>query len=176
MRSSLLPALLAASALATPALADQHSLVQVICEPAARYFSIETILVDGAELPLGTLSEGNGLRTLRSLQDAPATCQVGNRQVEARVLRVYEPSEHGAAVGIESGLIAVAVDGRQVAELNRTHRASPAPRGRVTVQAYGVDRCGTADARLVGMPNDGHVIIVEDCNEKLFSELGLARR
>lgn len=176
MRNGLFLALLIVAALARPAWADQHSLVQVVCEPGARYFSIETILVDGSELPLGALSEGNGLRTLRSLQDAPATCQVGSRQVEARVLRVYEPSEHGAAVGIESGLIAVAVDGRQVAELNRTHRALPAPRGRVTVQAFGVDRCGAADARLVGMPNDGHAIIVEDCSEKLFSDLGLARR
>jgi hypothetical protein len=175
MRRALLPILLAASAAGTPAAAEQHSLVQVVCEPGARYFSVETVIVETDELRLGNLSNGNGLRTLRSLQDQPATCDVAGRRVETRVLRIYEPSERGRAAGIESGLIVVAVDGRQIAELNSTHRADPAPRGRVTVGAHSIGRCGVVRAQLIGEPDLGHEIIAEDCSEKLFQELGLAQ-
>lgn len=175
MQHALLPALLAtAAAVAAPAAAaDRHSLVQVVCEPGARYFSVETVIVETDELPLGTLSSGNGLRTLRSLQDNPATCDVAGRRVETRVLRIYEPGERGRAAGIESGLIIVAVDGRQIAELNSTHRVDPAPRGRVTVMAHSIGRCGVIDAQVIGEPALGHEIIAEDCSEKLFQELGL---
>ena len=121
--------------------ADVKSMLLVVCEPNAPYFSIETLIVEtDADLGLSALNapvSGDVMRPLRSMIGQPIECLVGKRKVQAALTEFYGPNVRRA---LEAANIVVTVDGVVAAELHATHhgiqRWSGAGRGRCL---YGVD-------------------------------------
>ena len=124
--------------------ADVKSMLLVVCEPNAPYFSIETLIVEtDADLGLSALNapvSGDVMRPLRSMIGQPIECLVGKRKVQAALTEFYGPNVRRA---LEAANIVVTADGVVAAELHATHRNTEYSdgRARVEVDAYMVLTC-----------------------------------
>jgi hypothetical protein len=155
--------------------ADIKSMLLVVCEPNAPYFSIETLTVEtDADLGLSALNapvSGDVMRPLRSMIDRPIECVVGKRKVQATLTEFYEPNARRA---LEAANIVITIDGVVAAELHATHRKQEwngQDRARVEVSAFFVQTCeSTTNEWLEKSPPDrkDHERRVLLCNSKFL--------
>jgi hypothetical protein len=155
--------------------ADIKSMLLVVCEPNAPYFSIETLTVEtDADLGLSALNapvSGDVMRPLRSMVDRPIECMVGKRKVQATLTEFYEPNVRRA---LEAANIVITIDGVVAAELHATHRKQEwnrQNRARVEVSAFLIQTCeSTSDEELERYPPDpmDHERRVLLCNSKFL--------